>query len=170
MENRALADEITLTKTEFLLMDYNCPRIQHDLFYADIEGYLTAEEDGEFELGLGVYGTAKLFVNGKLLIDNETSQTKGTLFFSCGTVEEKGILSVKKGERYHLKVEFASAPTSKLDKGSNVLFGGGAVRIGGAKLINAEEEIKHAASLAKDAEQVIICGGLNVCFELRLWL
>ena len=163
IKDRELADEITLTKTEFLMMDYQCSKLKDLLWYADVEGYFTAEENGEFEIGLGVYGTAKLFVNGELLIDNETKQTKGTMFFNCGTIEEKGILKMKKGEKYHIKVEFASAPACKLDQGTNVLFGGGALRIGGAKVIDADEEVKHAAELAKDVDQVIICAGLNVC-------
>jgi len=100
-----------------------------------------------------------------LVIDNETKQTKGAMFFNCGTIEEKGFLSVKKGEKYHFKVEFASAPACKLDQGSNVLFGGGACRIGAAMVIDADEEVKHAAALAKDADQVIICAGLNSDWE-----
>ena len=84
------------------------------------------------------------------------------MFFNCGTIEEKGILDLKKGEKYDVKVEFASAPACKLNQGNNVLFGGGAVRIGGAKIIDADEELKHAAALAQDADQVIICAGLNV--------
>jgi len=162
---RTLADEIFLTKTELLLMDYYCDNLKDKLWYADIEGDLTAEEDCDFEFGLGVYGSAKLFIDGKLVIDNETKQTKGTLFFSCGTVEEKAIVPLKKNQTYHIKVEFASAPSSKLDQGSNVLFGGGAVRIGGAKVINDEDEISNAVKLAKEADQVIICAGLNADWE-----
>lgn len=161
-KDRELADDITLTKTEFLMMDYQCPRLKSPLWYADIEGSFTAEEDCKFEIGLGVYGTAKLFVNGELLIDNDTTQTKGEMFFNCGTIEERGILVVKKGEKYDVKVEYGSAPTCKLNQGSNVAFGGGAMRIGGAKVIVADEEVKHAAALAKEADQVIICAGLNV--------
>ncbi len=164
-KDRKCIDEITLTKTEFLLMDYKCPRITQELYYADIEGDFTAEEDADFEFGLGVYGAAKLFIDDELLIDNDTKQTKGTMFFNCGTIEEKGILSIKKGQQYHLKVEFASAPACKLDQGTNVLFGGGAVRIGGAKVIDADQEIKKAAEMAKGADQVIICAGLNVRFS-----
>ncbi|KAJ8059492.1 hypothetical protein OCU04_011153 [Sclerotinia nivalis] len=164
-ENRELVDEITLIKTELLMMDYLCPKLKDELWWADVEGYMTAEEDCDFELGLGVYGTANLFVDGKLLIDNSTKQTRGTMFFSCGTVEERGIVSLKKGQTYHIKVEFASAPTCKLDRGDNVLFGPGAMRIGGAKVIDADEEIAHAAELAKEADQVIICAGLNSDWE-----
>jgi beta-glucosidase len=166
VNDREIADELVMFKTELLMMDYECSRLKNPMWWADIEGYYVAEEDCDFEFGLGVFGTAKLFVNGELLIDNETKQTKGSMFFDCGTVEEKGIVSMKKGEKYHVKVEFGSAPSSKLDPGASMLFGQGAVRIGGAKVIDAEEEIKHAASLAKDADQVIICAGLNVSFPI----
>ncbi|KAH6682927.1 glycoside hydrolase superfamily [Halenospora varia] len=165
VKDRVPADELHLTRTELLMMDYQCSKLKDALWYADIEGWFTAEEDSDFEMGVGVYGTANLFVDGKLLIDNSTKQTKGTMFFSCGTVEEKGIFTVKKGQTYHVKVEFASSPSCKLDAGSNVLSGSGAVRIGGAKVIDAEEEIKHAAALAKEADQVIICTGLNADWE-----
>ncbi|KAF7914950.1 hypothetical protein BELL_0659g00040 [Botrytis elliptica] len=164
-EDRELADELILTKTELLMMDYECPKLKNELWWADVEGYMTAEEDCEFEFGLGVYGTANLYVDGKLVIDNTTKQTRGTMFFSCGTVEERGVVSLKKGQTYHLKVEFASSPTCKLDKGNNVLFGPGAIRLGGAKIIDADEEIARAAELAKDADQVIICAGLNSDWE-----
>ncbi|QSZ32943.1 hypothetical protein DSL72_002526 [Monilinia vaccinii-corymbosi] len=164
-ENRQVADEFTLTKTELLMMDYYCPNIKDELWWADIEGYLTAEEDCDFELGLGVYGTANLYVDSKLIIDNSTKQARGTMFFACGTVEERGVISLKKGQKYHIKVEFASAPTCKLDKGENVLIGPGAIRIGGAKIIDSDQEIARAAELAKEADQVIICAGLNSDWE-----
>ncbi|KAF7953333.1 hypothetical protein EAE96_006544 [Botrytis aclada] len=164
-EDRELADELILTKTELLMMDYQCPKLKDELWWADVEGFMTAEEDCEFEFGLGVYGTANLYVDGKLVIDNTTKQTRGTMFFSCGTVEERGVVSLKKGQTYHLKIEFASSQTCKLDKGNNVLFGPGAIRLGGAKIIDADEEIARAAELAKEADQVIICAGLNSDWE-----
>jgi len=162
VQDRKIADEIHLANTELLMMDYEPVQLTSPLWFADIDGYYEGEEDCDFEFGLGVFGTAKLFINDKLVIDNATEQTKGSLFFNCGTIEEKAIFSFKKGEKYHLKIEFGSAPTSKLAQGSNVLAGGGAVRLGGAKVINPEEEIKRAATLAKDVDQVIICAGLNV--------
>lgn len=163
--NRKCVHETLVTKSEFMMMDYQPPTLTELLWYADAEGYYEAEEDCEIEMGLGVYGSAKLFIDGKLLIDNATKQTKGTLFFNCGTIEEKGILPVKKGQTYHIKVEFASAPTSKLEQGKNVLVGGGAFRLGGCKVIVAEEEVKHAAALSKEFDQVIICAGLNADWE-----
>ena len=89
------------------------------------------------------------------------------MFFCCGNVEEKGILETNKGHTYKLKVDSGSGPTCKLDQGSNVLFGGGAVRIGEAKVIDADEEVRNAAAFAKDADQVIICAGLNVDYTMH---
>ncbi|KAH8815580.1 glycoside hydrolase family 3 protein [Xylogone sp. PMI_703] len=164
-QNRELCDEVILTKTEFLLPDYKCDKLTSDLWYADVEGYLTAEETCTFELGICVYGAAKLFIDDKLVIDNETTQKQGTAFFGCATIEEKGTFDFEKGKKYHVKVQFTSAPASKLDMAGHVAFGGGALRIGGTKILNAEEEIKRAAVLAKEADQVIVCAGLNADWE-----
>ncbi|KAB5554891.1 glycosyl hydrolase family 3 N terminal domain-containing protein [Coniochaeta sp. 2T2.1] len=164
VEGRERTDEIVLEKTELLLVDYKNPKLKGDLWYADFEGSFVADEDGQWEFGLVVCGTANLFVNGELVVDNVTAQRQGDAFFGSSTVEEKGFVSVKKGERYDVKVEFASAVTSKL-AGNNVLFGGGTLRVGGCKVIDPNEEIRKAAELAKDADQVIVCAGLNADWE-----
>ncbi|OHW99425.1 beta-glucosidase [Colletotrichum incanum] len=162
--NRECLDELILTKTELLLVDYYNPKFKSNLWYADFEGSFVAEEDCTYELGLIVCGTANLFVNDKLVIDNSTKQRQGDAFFGAATLEEKGRVELKKGETYTFKVEFASAPSSKL-QGDNVVFGGGALRIGGCKVIDDKAEIAKAAALAKDADQVIICSGLNADWE-----
>ncbi|KAJ9141702.1 Beta-glucosidase [Pleurostoma richardsiae] len=160
--SREVADEIDIEKTDMLLVDYYNPKIKTDTWYADFEGSFVAEEDGAWEMSLVVSGTAKLFVNGELIVDNETNQVLGDAFFGQGTREEKGTLQVKKGETYSVKVTFGSAATSKIP---GIIFGGGALRIGGCKVIDAQKEIEHAAALAKDADQVIICAGLNADWE-----
>lgn len=162
--DREPVDEIELDKTEALLVDYYNPKIKSRTWYADFEGSFVADEDTTWELSLVVVGTAKLFCNGDLIVDNETEQTPGDSFFNQGTIEEKGFLKVKKGEKYHFKVQFGSAATSKLS-GGQVLFGSGAVRIGGCKVIDPRAEIERAAVLARDADQVIICAGLNADWE-----
>lgn len=161
---REETDSIELLKTELLLVDYYNPKLKSALWYADFEGSFVADEDCTWELGVVVCGTAKLFVNGELVVDNATVQRQGDAFFGSSTVEEKGFLEVKKGETYKVKVEFASAVTSKL-AGNNVLFGGGTLRVGGCKVIDAAQEIARAAELAKDADQVIVCAGLNADWE-----
>lgn len=163
-KDRKSVDEIYLDNSNVMMMDYKCPRIKSQLFYVTMDGYFTADRDGEYQIGVCVFGTAKVFVDGKLLIDNETMQRQGTAFFGAGTVEEQGTLSMKKDTMYHIEITYGSAPTAKLGGGS-VNFGGGAVRIGGAWKIDPKEEIQTAAKLAKKADQVVICAGLNMDFE-----
>ncbi|KAH8694614.1 glycoside hydrolase superfamily [Ilyonectria robusta] len=151
VENRKAVDEISLTKTDMLLLDYKRPAITSPLWYAD--------------LGLCVYGTAKLYVDSKMVIDNETAQRQGSVFYGCGTVEEKGIIQVTKGASYHIKVVFASAPTNKLGAGGVVRFGGGGIRIGGCPIMDPKMEIEKAKIMAEKADQVIICAGLNADWE-----
>lgn len=135
-------------------MDYYNKKLKSDLWYADFEGSFVADEDCTWEFGLVVCGTAKLFVNGELVVDNATKQRQGEAFYGSATVEERGFYKVKKGETYNVKVEFASAVTSKLQDQN--IIGGGSLRIGGCKVIDAKQEIAKAAELAKRADQVII--------------
>ena len=161
-DGRERVDYKIVRKTDMFMFDYMCPKDTKGIWYAGIEGFLTPEMDGDFELGLCVYGTATLYVDGILVIDNETKQRQGTVFFGCGTLEETGVISVKQGQTYHIKVRYASAATNKLGGGGVVRFGGGGVRIGGAYKIDPMEEIDRAVMLAKNADQVVVCAGLNV--------
>lgn len=154
-------DRVVLTNTNIFLADYVNPEIKNPLFYAILEGEFTAEHTGEFKFGLSVYGTAKLFVDGELVIDNETAQRSGDFFMGSGTIEETGIRKVEAGQKYSIKVEFASAPATKIKK-DVIAFGGGGVRIGGTPVIDPKEEIEKAVLAAKSADQVILCVGRNV--------
>jgi beta-glucosidase len=161
VSTREVIDFLIVVDSNMFLADYKNSKIKGELWYAGIEGYLTPEEDGEYKFGVSVYGTAKLFVGGKLVVDNATKQSQGTTFFGSGSVEEKGTIPVKKGQKYHILVEFGSGATSKLRTEGIVVFGGG-IRLGGCPKIKAEDEIARAASLAKEGDQVIVCTGLNV--------
>ncbi|KLO98583.1 beta-glucosidase [Fusarium fujikuroi] len=71
---------------------------------------------------------------------------------------------VIKGEKYKVRIEFASAPsfTLKLD---NPVVGHGSLRVGASKVIDAKQEIERSIALAKKHDQVIICAGLNSDWE-----
>ncbi|MBE3046627.1 glycoside hydrolase family 3 C-terminal domain-containing protein, partial [Candidatus Bathyarchaeota archaeon] len=162
--SRKCVDEVVVPKTELLLVDYYNTKLDSNKWYADFEGSFVAGEDREWELSLIVHGTAKLYVNGELVINNAEDQTQGEAFFGMATVEEKGRVQLKKGETYTVKVEFGSAATSPLSD-TGVVFGGGCLRVGGCEIIDPKAEIAKAAALARDAEQVIICAGLNADWE-----
>lgn len=160
VKNRKPFQELEIPKTDIFLVDFHHPDLKSELFYATVEGSLTAEEDCTYELGLVVVGSGNLYVNGELTIENTTRQTLGDAFFGGGTVEEKGFYKMQKGKAYDIKVEFGSTPTSKLSDQA-VLNRGGAIRIGGCKVLDPKAEIERAAALAKDADQVIVCAGLS---------
>lgn len=164
-KNRDAVDEIYLKTTYCNLVDYKNPKLHNDPWYATVEGYFQAERTGDYELGLCVYGTGNVYVDGELLIDNTTKQTQGSVLFGCATIEEKGKMHMEKDKTYHVKLEFASAVTSKLDGGGVPQFGGGGFRIGGAWALAMEDTIAEAVGLAKDFEQVVICAGLNGDWE-----
>ncbi len=159
---REKVESIDILKTEVHLVDYYNKKVKGDVWYADFEGEFVADADNKWELGLVVCGTAKLYVNDKLIIDNETTQVPGDAFFGTATTEEKGFLDVKKGETYRFNVQFGSGATCKLP---GIQFGGGSLRFGGCPVIDPKEEIARAAALAKDADQVIVCAGLNADWE-----
>lgn len=162
--NRVPVDTIHLVDTNMYLVDYYHPKLTDDLYWAEVESFYTPDEDGDYEFGLTVFGTGKLYLDDELLIDNDTVQRSGGSFFNVGTVEETGIKNLKGGVSYKLKVQFASGVTSKLTDADGVVsFGGGGIRIGGARVINPDEEIRKAVQLAKEVEQVVLCVGLNVC-------
>ena len=160
--DRKLLDELHLTNSYKLLMDYNVPHVPTGaVYYVDVEGIFVPEEDGLYDFGLTVEGTARLFVDGKLLVDNATEQRLGTSFFGAGTVEERSDLDLEAGKAYAIKVEFGSGPTCTLERPAIVSFGAGGLRIGCCKRLDAEDEIVKAVKLASEVEQVVIFAGLS---------
>ncbi|RSM00147.1 hypothetical protein CEP52_009298 [Fusarium oligoseptatum] len=146
--------------------DYHHPELIEDLWWGEIEATYTAEETGDFEFELYVFGTARLYVDGELLIDNETVQRPGGSFFNVGTVEETCVKSVVAGQSHQIKILFASGAASKLKNADGVVsFGSGGVRIGGAMVIDADQEIQRAVELASSVDQVVLFVGLNSDFE-----
>ncbi|KAL4937728.1 hypothetical protein BDV06DRAFT_226699 [Aspergillus oleicola] len=162
-KDRMPLESLWLTNTNIDLNDYTHPADQ-DLWYADLEGTLVVEEGGTHEFGLAVCGTAKLYIDDELVVDNATKQTLGETFYGLGTVEERNSIYLESGRAYNVKVEFASAPSYTL-KVNDAMLGSGGLRVGCCKVIDAEEEIQKAAALAKTHDQVIICGGLNGDWE-----
>ena len=102
--NRKCVDELHLTDSVAMFQDYYCPRLKSALWYADLEGYFTADATGDYEIGICVYGTGLLYCDGKLIIDNATKQRQGSAFFGAGTEEEKATIPMEKGKTYHLSL------------------------------------------------------------------
>ncbi|KAF5643018.1 beta-glucosidase K [Fusarium tjaetaba] len=158
--DREIIDESHLPDSSWQLMGYSHPKLDK-LFYATVEGDFVVRESGPFEFGLAVYGSARLYVDGQLLIDNSLIQRGGTFFFGKGTVEEKAQMQLVQGQKYRITVEYESAPSSKLVKPGVVNFGGGAGRVGLASAIDPEIGIQKAVSAALQSDVTILCVGMT---------
>uniref|UniRef100_A0A0B7JXE0 Probable beta-glucosidase I n=1 Tax=Bionectria ochroleuca TaxID=29856 RepID=A0A0B7JXE0_BIOOC len=152
---RKVIDQMFFSRTEMHLVDYSNPDVG-EIWYADLEGSLKADEDCEYELGCVVSGTARVYVDGELVIDNATKQVAGNAFYGAATCEERGVVCLEKGLRFYPNLYF---------KSDAFVPGHGSLRVGGRKVIDGQQEIQKAFRLAREHEQVIICTGLNSDWE-----
>ncbi|CUM48753.1 uncharacterized protein AC631_00343 [Debaryomyces fabryi] len=163
---RTLIDEKDLDLSHIFMVDYYNDKVKDDLFYIDFDGQFTPEETADYEFGLAVLGTAQLFVDDKLVVDNKTVQERGNSFFNSGSNEVRNSISLEKGKTYSIRIEFGSAPTFTAPSSNSVSFGGGGgINLGLARVINPEEEISKAAELAKKVDKVVLNIGLNQEWE-----
>ncbi|KAG2731630.1 hypothetical protein G9P44_005217 [Scheffersomyces stipitis] len=156
--------EYLLPTSKLFLSDFTDPGLELGelLFYADFEGYFTPEETADYDFGASCLGTAQVFVDGKLVADNKTKQTKGDAFFlGLGTREERGTVHLEKGKKYHVKCEFGTSPTYTLEASQEI----GGVFFGFRINSPAEIEITKAVELAKSVDKVVLVVGLSKEWE-----
>lgn len=164
-KERQAIDELLIKDTNIFLFDYKNPQLNSHLFYSDIDTTFTPEDTAEYEFSCSVAGTAQVFVNGELVIDNKTKQTPGDSFFGVGTQEEIGTIKLEAGKAYDVHVEFGSMPTLTYKKEGVTAFGAGGIRIGVHRKLDPKVELQRAVDLAKSVDQVVLVTGLNSDWE-----
>jgi beta-glucosidase-like glycosyl hydrolase len=164
-KERQLISTEPVSTTAFQFMDYNAPGLNRGLFWATLIGNFTPDASGLWDFGLSVFGTANLYIDDELVIDNTTNQTRGTAFFGKGTVEELGSRELTAGTTYKIRIEFGSANTTTTKTVGMVNFGGGAANLGACLRIDHDEMIENAVEAAAEAEYIILCTGLNKDWE-----
>lgn len=166
VQDRQRLGSESVSSTAFQLMDYNAiPTLNRALFWGTLVGTFTPTETGTWQFGLTVFGTANLYLDEELLIDNTAEQTRGTAFFGKGTTEKMASKELIKGVGYALRVEFGSANTTTMQMVGVVNFGGGAVHLGACLMMDPEEMVGRAVAAARDADYSIICTGLSAEWE-----
>ncbi|OEJ83753.1 Beta-glucosidase [Hanseniaspora osmophila] len=152
-------DSYIIDQSFITLFDYKHEKVDEKkrLFYCTIEGYFIPKEDGDFEFQCQVLGTALFYIDDKLVINNKDDQTAGNFGFGSGTAPKNNIVTLEKGRKYKIFVDYGSGVTSKLSQS----IAAGALQIGVNKVIDAEAEIKKAAELASKHDKVILVIGLN---------
>ncbi|OCK87863.1 glycoside hydrolase family 3 protein [Cenococcum geophilum 1.58] len=128
-------------------------------WYIDIEGTFTPDKSGLFDFGVSVQGTANLYVDGALVVDNTTSQKQAEGFFRNGTIEEVGSLHVEAGRTYQILCRWNHPQTSALLKDNSQTFKPGNIRLSGCHRLDTDDSIVAAAKLASEVEQVVVLAG-----------
>ncbi|KAM0518910.1 hypothetical protein ACHAPE_003900 [Trichoderma viride] len=160
--DRQLLGTENVSSTSFQLMDYNAiPTLNRGMFWGTLLGDFIPTATGTWDFGLSVFGTADLYIDDELLIDNTTHQTRGTAFFGKGTAEKIGSKELIGGKTYKLRLEFGNANTTKMETTGMVNFGGGAVHLGACLRGDPKEMIARAVQAASEADYTIICTGLS---------
>ncbi|KAK5467296.1 beta-glucosidase [Exophiala xenobiotica] len=163
--HRKPIDEVYVNDSDILLVDYKHPLVKTSLYWVELDGTFTPSETCEYEFSLAVAGTGKIFVNGECVVDNETKQRPGNSFFGAGTAEEIGTLKLNQGETYNIHITFGTFPTMRFSAHGATGFGAGGLRIGLERKVEIESEIERAVRIAKQADQVVLCAGLNKDWE-----
>ena len=125
----------------------------------DITGSFTPQESGMFDFGLSVQGTATLYIDDELIVDNTTNQKRAEGFFRNGTIEEVGSMLVEKDRIYQILCVWNSPETSALVTNSSQTFHPGNIRLSGCHRMNVEDSIKAAVKLASEVDQVVVMAG-----------
>lgn len=158
-------DVISCSTSKLFLTDYKNEHLPagDQLYYVDLEGYYEPDETATYEFGCSCLGTAQMFLDDKLIVDNKTHQVKGDAFFlGMGTREERSLVKLEKGKKYKLRVEYGTRPTSSLETEYQET---GGVYFGAQIKTTDEEAMLKAVALAKSADKVILVTGLSKEWE-----
>ncbi|KAG8855732.1 hypothetical protein FRB91_001846 [Serendipita sp. 411] len=160
-----LVDTIVLDDTRVKLNDF-LPEGLTEEWSLKCTGLFTPESSGPFEFGLTVAGRAKMFLNGRMLIDNWTTQRPGEWFYGQGSMEETAVVDLKTGETVEVVVHYTNTPppsAQKANRSQPALMRG--VRLGGCPKVSAQGSIDQAVRVAKEADVVVVVVGLNSDWE-----
>ncbi|THU99349.1 glycoside hydrolase family 3 protein [Dendrothele bispora CBS 962.96] len=157
--------ELVVQDTRVKLNDFLPPGLT-ETWTMKLNGKMTVDTTGPFELGLAVSGRAKLWIDGKMTIDNWTKQTPGDFFYGQGTIEEKAVIDMEADKSVDVFIEYTNTSdlTTNGDASAQPALMKG-VRLGGCEKIDPDQTIQDAADLAKKSDVVVFVGGLSPEWE-----
>ncbi|KZT58969.1 glycoside hydrolase family 3 protein [Calocera cornea HHB12733] len=154
----------TIQDTRVRLNDF-LPKELKETYFIKLEGTFKADKTAPFEFGMAVAGSGKLYIDGKLTIDNWTKQTPGEFFYGQGSAEEKAVVDLVAGKDYKILIEYTNEmPADQQRSNSQPALMRG-LRLGGAEKIDPETAIKEAAALAAKSDVAVVVVGLSPEWE-----
>jgi beta-glucosidase len=105
-------------------------------------------------------------VDGKLVIDNWTRQTRGEAFFGSGSTEDRGRSHIPAKHSPEIFVEFCNvrAPADG-DEDEAVMDSNPGVRLGGVVVASEDGLMDEAVKMAGEADVAVCVVGLNADWE-----
>ncbi|KAM0752674.1 hypothetical protein T439DRAFT_298947 [Meredithblackwellia eburnea MCA 4105] len=137
--------------------------------YVPIRGWIAMratfipDTTGTWEFGLSIAGQASLYIDDKLIIENEENQTPGLIFFTMGAEERLGTLEVEAGKEYKLEVRFSN--WKPINPTSPYAGRRGGIRVGGQRKLATAERIEKAVALSKESDITILVVGTTTEWE-----
>ncbi len=121
------------------------------VFSARLTGAFTPEEDGRWVVSLAQAGRARLFVDGRVVIDGfDRPLAPGHSFLGTGSDEVRASLDVEAGRPLEIVVEFAN-PDGRLLSGVRV----------GARPAPPADLVERAVAAASTADAVVLVVGTS---------
>jgi beta-glucosidase len=128
------------------------PGIDPSAFSARVSGRYVPEAAGEHHVGLVSAGLSRLYLDGRLLVDNWDAWQPGDTYFGAGSQEVISIVELEAGQAYDVTVEYASPTAGPL--------GIRALHVGVLRPLG-DEAIQRAVQLAAASDVAVLCVGLN---------
>ncbi|MDK4704532.1 glycoside hydrolase family 3 protein [Rhizobium sp. CNPSo 4062] len=155
-KGRKLAGPVIATETaskgEFFWFDLPSSELDPNEFSARMTASYVPTESGEHVFGMTNAGLAKLFVDGKLVVNGYDGWARGDNYFGTANAEQRQSIHLEAGQSYKVVVEYCSSATT--EEGINLT----AVRFGVEKPLG-EEAMLDAVQKASDADIVLLFVG-----------
>jgi beta-glucosidase len=139
-------------KGEFFWFDLPSPELDPSDFSARMTAFYTPTESGEHIFGMTNAGLAKLYVDGRLVVNGYDGWTRGDNYFGTANVEQRQGVHLEAGQQYQIVVEYCSSAT--VEEGINLT----AVRFGVEKPLG-EADMAEAVETARAADIALLFVG-----------
>ncbi|MDK4735136.1 glycoside hydrolase family 3 C-terminal domain-containing protein [Rhizobium sp. CNPSo 3490] len=142
----------TVDKGEFFWFELPSGELDPADFSARMVMQYAPEESGQHVFGMTNAGLARLFVDGRLIVDGHDGWVRGENYFGTANDEQRGAVTLEAGRPYEIAVEYE--PSTANEEGINLI----AVRFGVEKPLGAAD-IKVAVETARNADVALLFVG-----------